>query len=395
MYTLIKDGELYSPDYMGKQDILLVFDKILKISPKIDLPDNIGEVNEINASGKYIVPGFIDQHVHLIGGGGEGGPVTRTPEIMLSDLTMAGVTTVVGLLGVDGITRSMNELFAKAKALEFEGITTYIYSGAYEIPTRTITGNVRSDLVLIDKVIGVGEIAISDHRSAQPTVEMLIKLASEVRVGGMLGSKAGVLHIHLGEGKQGLKLIFEALNKSDLPITQFVPTHVNRLEPLFREAISFMRSGGVIDLTSGITPENDSPSSLEVKEALKIIAKENKGFDLVTVSSDSNGSLPSFDSLGNLVKIDVGSAKQLWEDIRSAIIEGVVTLPTAVSLITRNVARLLRLTPKKGIIAIGSDADLVLLNSIDFKIDTVIAKGKVMVTDGIPKVKGYFEKGAI
>lgn len=394
LYTIIRNGEIYSPDYLGKQDILLVFDRILKISPNVNLPAGIGEVIEIDASGKYVVPGFIDQHVHLTGGGGEGGPVTRTPEIMLSDLTLAGITTVVGLLGVDGITRSMNELLAKARALEYEGITTYIFSGAYEIPTRTITGNVRADLVLIDKVIGVGEIAISDHRSAQPTAEMLIKLASEARVGGMLGNKAGVLLLHVGEGKQGLDLIFEVLNRSDLPVTQFVPTHVNRLESLFQEALTFVRSGGVIDLTSGITRENDSSQSLEVKDALSIAAKENINFDMITVSSDSNGSIPSFDSLGNLAAIDIGSASRLWDDIRKAILEEIITLPVAVSLITRNAARVLKLLPRKGIVTVGSDADLVILNGDDYKIDTVIAKGKIMVSEGKPKIKGYFEKGA-
>ena len=72
-----------------------------------------------------------------IGGGGEGGFSTRTPEATLSDLTTAGVTTVVGTLGTDGIARDMNALLAKARGLEEEGITTYIYTGSYRLPLRT------------------------------------------------------------------------------------------------------------------------------------------------------------------------------------------------------------------------------------------------------------------
>lgn len=391
MFFLIKNGTIYAPDYLGRQDILVGCGKILLIQPKIDTPLNFDAI-EIDAAEDLILPGFIDQHVHFAGAGGEGGPASRTPEIMLSELTTGGITTVVGLLGVDGVTRSMNGLLAKARALEIEGITSYIYSGAYQIPTRTITGNVRSDLVLIDKVIGVGEIAISDHRSAQPTLEMLIKIASEARVGGMLGNKAGVVHIHVGEGRQGLSLLFDAVNRSDIPVTQFVPTHVNRLSSLFDEAIRFVRMGGIIDLTSGITPENDSPQSMEVYQSLQAISNQGLNFDQITVSSDANGSMPVFDSTGKLIRLEQGSVQPLWKDIVKAVKAEVIPLPAAVSLITRNVARLLKFLPQKGIVAVGSDADLVLVDRTSLEIKSVFAKGRLMVDQGAPKILGTFEK---
>lgn len=390
MLTLIKNGEVYSPDYIGQQDILIAGGKIAAIAPHINIPPGVPEAEEIDASAMLVLPGFIDQHVHITGGGGEGGPATRTPEIGLSQLTTAGITTVVGLLGIDGITRSMAELLAKARALEEEGISTYIFTGAYEIPTRTLTGNVRSDLALIDKVIGTGEIAISDHRSAQPTLEMLVHLAAETRVGGLLGKKAGIVHIHVGEGKQGLALLFDVIEKSDLPMTQFVPTHINRLRRLFREATAFLERGGTIDLTAGITPEHDSPESLEVARALRLLADKNTALDRVTVSSDGNGSLPVFDDCGNLVKMGISSVKLLWEDVSKAVRLNILPLPQAVSLITRNVAGTLRLLPRKGQITVGSDADIVFVDR-DLNIKTVLAGGKMMVEDGQPVKKGYFE----
>lgn len=376
---------------MGRQDILLAGGKIIAIAPNLDLhPLNI-EYKTIDASNFFVLPGFIDQHVHITGGGGEGGPVTRTPEISLSQLTTAGVTTVVGLLGIDSVSRNVFELLSKARALEQEGITSYIFTGAYEIPTRTITGKIRSDLVLVDKVIGTGEVAISDHRSAQPTLEDFIKLAAESRVGGLLGNKAGLVHVHVGEGKKGLSLLFEAIHNSDIPVTQLVPTHVNRLAGLFQEAVAFLKMGGNIDLTVGITPEHDSPQSLEVCDALRILTKEEADLTKVTVSSDGNGSLPVFNDHGSLTRLEVSSVKLLWHDVAKAVRLNIIPLPVAAALLTRNVARLLKLFPAKGIIAKGSDADLVFLNH-ELKIEKVIAKGNLVVDQAIALVKGYFEQ---
>ncbi|TLM97488.1 beta-aspartyl-peptidase, partial [bacterium] len=335
--------------------------------------------------------GFIDQHVHITGGGGEGGPATRTPEIMLSDLTTAGITTVVGLLGVDGITRSMSELLAKARALEHEGISSYVFTGSYQIPTTTITGSVQSDLILIDKVIGAGEIALSDHRSVQPTLEILVKLAAEARLGGMLGDKAGIVHLHLGEGKSMLNLVFQALEQSDLPINQFVPTHVNRKSKLLQQAVEFIKLGGAIDLTAGIEPEKDSPDAINISDSLDFLKKSDIPLHQVSVSSDGNGSLPVFNPRGEITGMSVGSVEVLWQDVKKAITAGIIDLEEGLRLITINVARVLKLFPFKGILAVGSDADLVLLNR-QLEIEKVFARGRLMVDNGVAVVKGTFEK---
>lgn len=392
MFTIIKNGIIFAPENLGRQDILMGAGKFLKISPEINMPEGLFECIVIDAGECFILPGFIDQHVHIAGAGGEGGPRTRTPEISLSELTVGGITTVVGLLGFDGMTRSMSGLLAKAKGLEEEGITSYIYSGTYELPTRTITGTVKSDLVLIDKVIGIGEIAISDHRSAQPTVEEIIKLAAEARIGGMIGNKAGIIHVHIGEGRNGMSLIFDSINMSDIPVTQFVPTHVNRLSRLFDEAINFAKIGGAIDMTSGFSPEHDSPDCLEVVTGLEKLIENRISLERVTVSSDANGSLPTFDKSGELIKLEKGTVKPLWHDICRAVREEIVSLSTGVALITKNPARILKLYPKKGSVSVGADADLVLVKRDTLKIDKVISKGRLMVDKGLPVVRGTFEK---
>lgn len=391
MLTLIKNAHLFTPKKQGIKDLLLGAGKIIGIGEyENDLhPLNSLIVKIMDAEGYYVTPGFIDQHVHITGGGGEQGPASRTPEIMLSQLTTAGITTVVGLLGVDGITRSMAGLHAKARALELEGLSTFIYSGAYELPTRTLTGSIRGDLVLINKVIGFGEIAISDHRSTQPTLEMLAKLGAEARVGGMLGGKAGIIHLHVGEGKKGLTPLFDLIENTDLPISQFVPTHVNRIDWLLKQACQYNLQGGMIDLTAGIYPQSDGVHAVDVPSAIERLIKVGASMNRVTVSSDGNGSMPRFDNKGELVSVGVGSVEVLWQDIRKIITNKLLSFEDALSLITSNVAKQLRLE-NKGEIKVGNDADLVFLDK-DLNIKMVMAKGRTMLQEGKAIVKGAYE----
>jgi len=391
MLLLLKGGEIYSPKPLGKKDVLVCNGKIIKISDKIDPPSDFTDINVLDLNGLIVLPGFIDQHVHISGGGGEGGPATRTPEISLSEITSAGITTVVGLLGADGITRSMASLLAKARALEEEGITTYIYTGAYEIPTRTLTGSIRSDLVLIDKIIGTGEIAISDHRSAQPTFDDLTKLAAEARVGGLLGNKPGIVHLHVGDGIRGLSPIIDIVKKTEIPISQFVPTHINRIGHLFEQGLQFLEMGGVIDLTSDIKPDQHEKTALSPAMAVKKVIENKLPIGKVTMSSDSNGSIPVFDENKHLVKVLVGSTKTLYRDLKEIITLGILPIEESIKIITENVAKVLNLYPNKGCIQEKSDGDFVILDS-NLNIHSVIAKGNLLMSEYKIVKKGMFEK---
>ena len=213
MLKLIKNVNVYAPENLGIKDVLIASDKICKISDEIKFESNV-DVEIIDGTDKLLFPGFIDSHVHILGGGGEGGFKTRTPEIMLTDITTGGVTTVVGTLGTDGTTRNMASLLAKANGLEEEGITTYIYTGSYQIPVKTLTNSIMDDLILIDKIVGVGELAVSDHRSSQPTFDELAKIAAQTRVGAMLSGKVGIVNVHMGDSKRMLDLIEESIEKA-------------------------------------------------------------------------------------------------------------------------------------------------------------------------------------
>ena len=382
-FKLLRGVEVYAPDKLGCQDILIAGNKIAAIGSKLEVPAS-WNCELVDLNGLMAVPGFLDVHVHMIGGGGEGGYATRTPEIQLGDVIRAGVTTVMGCLGTDGTTRHMTSLLAKARALETEGVSTYIYTGSYEIPVNTITRNVREDIVLIDKVIGCGEIAISDHRSAQPTKEDIIKLAAQCRTGGMISSKAGILQLHLGNGKNRLNYLFDIVEQGEIPITQFLPTHINRDPQLMEEGIRFAKLGGTIDFTSSI-------DNMRAKDAVRYCLEQGVPLANMTMSSDGNGSMPNFNEQGKFIGLQVAKMDSLFKEIKALVLEGTLELAEAIKIVTENPAQLLKLYPQKGCLKVGSDADIVILDK-DINLNYVFAKGNMMIADGKQQLFGTYEK---
>ncbi|MDR7071916.1 beta-aspartyl-peptidase [Fictibacillus barbaricus] len=390
MFTLIKGGEVYAPHYLGKKDILLAAGKIASISERIEWSSSI-DVKVIDASGMIITPGFIDGHVHITGGGGEGGYKTRTPEIYLTDITTAGITTVVGVIGTDGTARTMTNLIAKAKGLKEEGISCYAHTGSYQVPVRTLTDNIQTDIMMVEEIIGVGEIAIADHRSSQPTAHELARLAAQARVAGMLSGKAGVVNIHLGDSRSMLSLIEEVIETTDLPVSQFYPTHINRNSYIFEAGIQYAKKGGIVDFTTSTTKQFIEEGEVKSSVGLKRMIDAGVPVEQITFTSDAQGSLPAFNDRGEFIGLRIGKVNSLYKEVRDAVQSEGISLETALQTITSNPARILKLK-NKGQLLTGLDADLVLLNKENLNIDTVIALGQVMVREGKAIVKGTFEE---
>ncbi len=386
LFTLITGGSVYTPGEIGRKDILIAGQVIARIADRIDLPTEFEPVI-IRAEGKTVVPGFVDLHVHLLGGGGEAGPWSRTPEICLSKIIRAGVTTVVGLLGTDDVSRRPETLLAKAMQLEQEGVSAFIYTGSYQLPPPTITGSVRKDIALIPKVVGVGEIAVSDHRSSQPSFEELCRIAAEARVGGMIGGKAGLVHLHLGSGARRLDPIMRIVKETEIPIGQFLPTHLNRTPALLDQAIAFAAMGGNIDITASGKDLHFHPTSVE---AVRIALDAGVAVDQISISSDSNGSMPIFDAEGNVEKLGVGDIQCLFEDWQSLIAAG-VSIADSLKIVASNPARRVGLFKHKGSLAPGKDADLLILDR-DLNLECVFANGRLMLDQGKVLVKGTFEE---
>jgi beta-aspartyl-dipeptidase (metallo-type) len=387
MVTLIRNGDVFAPEPLGRKDVLVAGGVIAAVADPGRIRVEGLEADVVDAAGKRLLPGLIDPHVHILGGGGEGGPATRAPEIRVEDIVSSGVTTVIGCLGTDGVTRHMTSLLAKARALEIEGVSAFIYSGSYEIPVKTLTGSVRSDLILIDKVVGAGEIAVSDHRSSQPTFDEIARLAAECRVGGMLGGKAGVLHLHLGDGKRRLELLFRLILETEIPVTQVIPTHINRNPQLFEHGLEWAAAGGSVDLTVGPDPEPDDP---EVRPEDAIARFTGAGLPLARMiaSSDSNGSLPVFDANGRLVRLTIATERDFFRKFTEIIRKGILPVETAVRVFSTNAADFYKLG-KKGRIEPGRDADLIVLDA-DLGLSEVIARGRRMIAGGRLLARGTF-----
>lgn len=380
MFVLLRGAECYAPEPLGKQDVLIAGGVVARIAPTI-LPEQgiLPDLKVHDLTGRMLVPGFIDMHVHIAGGGGEGGYQHRTPPIEPQALGPNGTTGVVGLLGTDGVTRSIADLLAEARRLTALGLTAEILTGAYQLPTRTLTGSVRSDLVFLPEVLGAGEIAIADDRGSHPSDHDLIAIGAEVRVGALLAGKKGILHIHVGDGRRRLEALRQALRRSALPEDLFSATHLNRNPDLFGEAADLTRLGAYADVTAGIYPAPGDPRPIDPGEALADLLHHGRP-ERVTMSSDGQGSSPVFDAEGRLVGIGIGQASRLHWALRRAVLNYGAPLELALATVTSHVAAALGL-PRRGCIAAGCAADLVVLDD-DLGVHEVFARGRLCAQGG-------------
>jgi beta-aspartyl-dipeptidase (metallo-type) len=385
---LIKKTEVYNPEFIGEKDVLFAGGKIISIQSGIDetLLKQF-DLQVINGKGLKLIPGIIDPHVHISGAGGEGGPATRTSEIGLSELIEGGVTTVIGCLGTDGITRDVRSVLMKVKSLREEGLSSWMYTGSYQVPPPSITGDYAKDIALIEEVIGLGEIALSDHRSSNPSTSELIKLVEHARVAGMLGGKAGIVNIHMGDASKPFEPIIQAIENSELPYTQFYPTHCNRNNEIFEDAKKYGKYG-YLDITSSsypFFPDEEIKPSVAIRDFIEA----GVPVEHITMSSDANGSLPEFDKAGNLVQLKKGKPSANLKEIKDAVLNEHVPMETALKTVTSNVAGILKLK-QKGRIEEHYDADAILLDK-NFQIKYLFAGGCLLTEDYKIQKKGNFE----
>lgn len=386
---LLRNAQVYAPESLGRHDVLVTHGKIAAIETRIDLASNL-PVEEVDCDGAILCPGFVDSLTHITGGGGEGGFATRTPEMQLSHAIEGGVTTVTGALGTDATCRTHHELIAKVKALKEEGLSAFFYTGNYHFPVKTVTGDVQQDIMLIDECIGVGEIAIADHRGSQIGWQALAQVGADARVAGMCSGKSGIVMVHVGSSARQISDLFEVAERTDLPLSQFYPTHMNRNANLFEQGLTFMKAGGTIDLTASTTPEIIASGEVSCASALARAIEAGADTSKITFSTDGHASLPVFNDRGELASLKVGSMRSLLDALQDCVNEAQLPLPVALSAITANPARVLGLSAK-GRLLTGNDADLLLLNPETLELQSVMAGGQWFMLKGKLVRKGHFE----
>lgn len=384
--VLLRNAEVFAPAAIGRRNLLIGAGRILAMSTTSIEPPQGVSVENVDLQGRRLLPGLIDGHVHVTGGGGEGGYATRIPPLPLSRYTHSGVTTVIGLLGTDDCARSIRELVANLYSLREQGLGAWGYCGGYHLPASTLTGSVRGDIAFIEPLIGVGELAISDHRSSQPTLDELLRVASDAHVAGLMSGKAGIVHLHLGDGARGLDLIRRALAQSEIPARVFNPTHVNRRRALFDEALELAAQGCHVDITA--FPVEDGEDAWSAADALQRYLDSGAPAQHVTVSSDAGGCLPCFDDEGRLSHMDVGTPGALLDTLIELLARG-LPLERILPAFTHNVAALLRL-PRKGMIDVGADADLLVLDESGALSDVLLA-GHWHLRNGQSRRRGLLE----
>lgn len=382
MMKFIQNIDVYAPQHLGKKDVLTIHDKIVKISDAdtMQLTGIFPEAEIIDGTDRILTPGFIDCHVHVLGGGGEGGFANRTPEATMEGLTKFGVTTVVGCLGTDGIGRDMCALVAKTKGLNEQGLTAYCYTGSYQVPVRTLTDSITKDIMMIQEIIGTGEIAVSDHRSSQPTFEEFARVAADTRLGGVLSGKAGIINVHLGDSPRCMDLIEQVIEETEIPASQFLPTHINRNEMLFCKAVEYALKGGAVDFTGNedIDYWETICDEVRVCNGMKRMLDAGVNPNRITISSDGQGSLPIYNKQGEFLGMGVGQSSCLLKEVKECVERTEIPLEIALSTITSNPAEILNLKGK-GKIEEGNDADLCILDH-NLQVMEVIAKGKTVYT---------------
>ncbi len=387
MLTLLNNANIFAPESLGIGCVLVGGGRILYVGDVVPHLDDRLLADEVDLEGRSLIPGFVDAHVHVTGGGGEDGFSTQAPAVPLSQFTRHGVTSVVGLLGTDDETRSTANLVARTRALREEGLSAWCWTGGYHLPPTTLTGSVRGDIVNIDCIIGMGELAISDHRSSQPTFDELARIAGDVHVAGLIGGKAGVLHLHLGDGQRGLQVVRRLIEETELPARMFQPTHVNRRKALFDEACALSRAGATIDVTA--MPVSDGDDAWSAPDAWERYMEAGGAPAQLTISSDGGGCLPVFDDQGRMAEMGFATSAALAESLAELARRG-HGLECILPAFTSNVSGLLRLEGK-GSIRTGASADLVSLDA-SWQVRDVMALGRWMVRDGACVKFGAFEQ---
>jgi len=378
----IKDAHIFAPENLGILNVTIWNGQIVSIGEKSEPPSGV-DTKIIEAEGRPLLPGLIDPHAHIMGASGVGGPLSRSAVQPLSQLTQAGITTVVSPLGTDSLSRTIPDLLMRAETSTAEGVTAYAYTGGWCNPVPTLTGDPQADVTFLPRILGI-KVAIAEPMAPPMSVTELEHYAHAAVIGGRFADKQAILHAHIGDRAEGLLPLWEAGKSSGLPLDRFVATHINRNPGLLEMAIDFARAGGSIDVTGQIQDVRGYRQATPAAAAILKLIEANVPFERITLSTDSGGSYIHL----NEGRFQMAEPGTMWQTVQALANSG-MNLTQIASVASHHAATLLGLT-HKGQIAEGVDADLLLLSS-DGDLDSVWSGGRLMAQQGKAVVIGDYE----
>lgn len=366
--TLLKNADVYGPSHTGVTNIVFCGPHIIhmgQIDEKSLLESRL-DVEVIDLKKNILMPGIIDPHEHLLGGSGEnGGFSSQTPEIALTELVKAGITSVVGTLGADTTMKTMEGLLAKVKGLNDEGLSACCYTGGYTVPPTTIMRTVARDIMFIDEIIGTGELAIADERSSEPEPKELSRVVIDTHMAGQLAGKAGVTHFHVGDGKRKMQCLVDLLEYApEIKPEWLYPTHVNRNEKLLEKAVPFSKKKVFVDMD--VTEE-------DLAKHYRLFLKLGGNKEFLTISSDAG----------------LTSPRNIYNQIKDCVLRHKIKLEALVPLVTKNPATVLKFK-SLGEVKVGFTPSFLVLDKKSLDIVHVISRGKFMLRDGQLVVREKF-----
>jgi beta-aspartyl-dipeptidase (metallo-type) len=385
-WKLFKGGHVFSPEDQGVADVLVYGREIVAVAEGLEAPTGIGGGETVDLTGRLVLPGLIDDHIHVMGASGLGGPTTRSTDLQIERIAGVGVTTVASPLGADCLSRDIPCLLARAAALECEGISAYCYTGGWWSPVPTLSGNPQADVAYIDRVLGV-KVAVSEPMAPVHGIEELCRLAHAAWTGGRLAGKRAVLHAHAGDLAEGLAPIREVQRRTGIPADCLVVTHVNRNPELWRQAMEYAKAGGSIDLTTMQRPETGHAHAVPAAQAVRQALAAGVPAARMTLSTDSGVPYPRLDAAGRVVELYMAGPEAILATLRELVQAG-LTWGEAAPFATLYTANLLGLS-RKGRLTSGADADILVLDKTGV-VDRVYARGRALVVGGQPVVRGPF-----
>lgn len=388
----------------------------------------------IECRGLAILPGLVDLSLHASGDcTAEGGYFDRTPEASLSDLLNAGVTTFVGVLGRDTVSRSPKSLLSKVRGLnKAGGLTGLVCTGAADgaWPPPSLTGSGASnDLALVGEVVASGTFAISDpdHPAGSDTPPAdLARACGDCFAASALSGKPGLVYCRVGSGPTGLDPLRDLLTLhfpggaesgralSILPIMPPSLVHGGDDDALFEDCSAWLSDGGRVCLSAGTSIGATVAACLRLHRAgargsTHRASGSNSGSDgrpwpanCLCVASDAFAVLPSASSgstggsdqsLETRPPLRYGRPSALLEVVRRLVLEHNLALDVAVAFASSHPAAALRMEKRKGLLRTGADADLLLVDAQSLELVAVIANGRLVkapgwVTRGVVDVPG-------